>query len=104
MRLILIAKVGLLTSMKKLIILMLLISAPSLAWAEPLYSELKHVPSVEENLREMDKDRNGLVTTSEVRAFLELKHGKDYKKAILDKIQSFEGGASCGTSFAQSFY
>lgn len=105
--------------MKNYWILMLCI--PAIALAEPVRSEAVEplvssaglsgvemssvvVPSVEDNLREMDRDRNGLVTVSEVRAYLELKHGKGYEKSILDKMQSAERGASCGTPFAQSFY
>ena len=60
--------------------------------------------SAEEHFREMDKDHNGLVTVSEMRAYLEAKHGKDYEKAILDKMQTVERGASCSTAFAQPFY
>lgn len=52
----------------------------------------------------MDKDRNGMVTASEVRGYLQAKHGKGYEKSILDKMQSSENGLSCGTPFAQSFY
>ena len=59
--------------------------------------------SVEAKLREMDKDRNGLVTVTEVRAYLESKHGKGYEKALLDKLEQ-TSGASCGTAFANSFY
>ncbi len=94
--------------MKNYVALILLIALPLLAWAEDLSSELKselvYVPSLEDNLRAMDKDRNGLVTASEVRAYLQLKHGQGYEKAILDRMQSTENGASCATPFAQSFY
>lgn len=65
--------------------------------------ELVTSPSVEENLRAMDTDRNGLVTVTEVRAYLEAKHGKGYEKALLDKLEQ-TSGASCGTAFANSFY
>jgi hypothetical protein len=85
--------------MKKLLILLLMLGVSALSRAE-----ITNPPSVEDNLREMDKDRNGMVTVSEVRAYLESKHGKDYEKSTLDKLQSFEGGASCGTPFAQPFY
>lgn len=61
------------------------------------------VPSVEDNLREMDKDRNGIVTVSEVRVFIESKHGKGYEKETLDKMEG-ASGQSCGTSFAQSLF
>ncbi|PKO50751.1 MAG: hypothetical protein CVU26_09530 [Betaproteobacteria bacterium HGW-Betaproteobacteria-2] len=85
--------------MKRYLILILILCNPAIVLAEEV-----RAPSVEENLREMDKDRNGIVTASEVRAYLQSKHGKDYEKGILDKLQSTERGASCGTSFAQSFF
>jgi hypothetical protein len=66
-------------------------------------SQIDQGQSVEAKLREMDKDRNGLVTVTEVRAYLEAKHGKGYEKALLDKLEQ-TSGASCGTAFANSFY
>ncbi len=84
--------------MRRYLILILMLSSPAIVMAEEA-----RAPSVEENLREMDKDRNGIVTASEVRTYLQSKHGKDYEKSILDKLQSTERGASCGTTFAQSF-
>jgi hypothetical protein len=93
-----------LNAMRYCVALIWMLLWPSLGLAESLVSEPKYVPSVEENLRIMDKDGNGLVTASEVRAYLQLKHGAAYEKAILDKMQSTESGASCGTPFAQSFY
>jgi hypothetical protein len=86
-----------LTTMKKLPLLLLMICMPVMA------AEAVVVPSVEDNLREMDKDRNGIVTVSEVRVFIESKHGKGYEKEILDKMESVSG-QSCGTSFAQSLF
>jgi hypothetical protein len=86
------------------ILILMFCSIPAISLADPVSPVPAVVPSVEDNLREMDRDRNGLVTVSEVRAYLELKHGKGYEKAVLDKMQSSEGGASCGTPFAQTFY
>lgn len=85
--------------MLRYLMVILILCGPGMVFAEE-----DRVPSVEDNLREMDKDRNGLVTTSEVRAYLQSKHGKDYEKSVLDKLQSTERGASCGTPFAQSFF
>jgi hypothetical protein len=86
-----------LTTMKKLPLLLLMICMPVMA------AEAVVVPSVEDNLREMDKDRTGIVTVSEVRVFIETRHGKGYEKEILDKMESVSG-QSCGTSFAQSLF
>ena len=62
------------------------------------------VPSVEDNIRAMDRDRDGMVTVYEVRAFIEAKHGKDYKKDVLDEMESSASGKSCTTPFAKSHY
>ena len=83
--------------MKKLPLLLLMLCLPAIAADEIL------VPTVEDNLRDMDKDRNGIVTVSEVRVFIESKHGKGYEKALLDKMEG-ASGQSCGTAFAQSLY
>lgn len=61
-------------------------------------------PTVEDNVLKMDTDHNGFADVYEVRAFLELKHGKGYKKALLDELESSASGKSCGTPFAQQLY
>jgi hypothetical protein len=97
-------------AMKKFLISILIFCTPVMADSGAAADRASSVagfpayPSVEDNLQAMDKDRNGMVTASEVRAYLESKHGKGYEKAILDRMQASEGGASCGTPFAQSFY
>lgn len=54
-------------------------------------------PTVEDNVALMDTDKNGFADASEVRAFLELKHGKGYESAVLDRFEALLRGASCGT-------
>lgn len=61
-------------------------------------------PSVEENVALMDTDKNGFADVYEVRAFLELKHGKGYEHELLDKWQSAASGQSCGSAFAKGLY
>lgn len=61
-------------------------------------------PSVEDNIRAMDKDGDGIVTVYEVRAFIEARHGKGYKKEVLDEMESSASGKSCSTPFAKSLY
>jgi len=56
-------------------------------------------PTVEENVIAMDIDKNGFADVHEVRAFLELKHGKGYKKALLDVLEATAQRRSCTTSF-----
>ena len=58
-------------------------------------------PSVEENVVNMDTDKNGFADVDEVRAFLQLKHGKDFQKNVLDRWLVAAKGHSCGTSFAK---
>lgn len=58
-------------------------------------------PSVEENIAKMDTDNNGFADVAEVRAFLELKHGMGYQKALLDRWEVAANTTSCGTSFAK---
>ena len=61
-------------------------------------------PTVEDNIALMDKDKNGFADVYEVRAFLELKHGKGYEKELLDKLESSASGRSCSTPFAKDLY
>lgn len=61
-------------------------------------------PSVEDNIRLMDTDKNGFADVFEVRAFLEQKHGKGYEKELLDKWEASASGKSCSTPFARDLY
>lgn len=61
-------------------------------------------PSLEDNVVLMDTDKNGFADVYEVRAFLELKHGKGYEKELLDKLESSAKGSSCSTPFAKDLY
>jgi len=61
-------------------------------------------PSVEDNIKLMDTDKNGFADVFEVRAFLESKHGKGYEKELLDKMESSARGNSCSTPFAKDLY
>ena len=54
-------------------------------------------PTVEDNVALMDTDKNGFADASEVRAFLELKHGKGYQSEVLDRFEATMRAASCGT-------
>ena len=58
-------------------------------------------PTVEDNIVAMDSDKNGFADVFEVRAFLALKHGKDYQKDLLDKWEASASGKSCSTPFAK---
>lgn len=61
-------------------------------------------PTVEDNVAAMDTDKNGFADVYEVRAFLELKHGKGYEKDVLDRMEASAKGKSCSTPFAKDLY
>jgi hypothetical protein len=61
-------------------------------------------PSLEDNVVSMDTDKNGFADVYEVRAFLELKHGKGYQKEVFDKMEASARTKSCSTSFAKDLY
>ncbi|MDP2230193.1 hypothetical protein [Methylotenera sp.] len=46
----------------------------------------------------------GFADVYEVRAFLELKHGKGYEKDVLDRMEASAKGKSCSTPFAKDLY
>lgn len=60
-------------------------------------------PTVEDNILLMDTDKNGFADVLEVRAFLALKHGKDYQKALLDRWEVRAMGGGCPIPFAKEF-
>ena len=64
----------------------------------------KPLVSVEENMRQMDTDKDGMVSVQEVRAALEARHGNGYEQALLADMEASAAGRSCSTPFAQNFY
>ena len=60
-------------------------------------------PTVEENILKMDTDKNGFADVLEVRAFLALKHGRDYQKVLLDRWEVHSLGGGCPVPFAKEF-
>ena len=95
------------TKLIQLILLAFLLLNASLSGAIEMLDYLtdangKYVgPSVEDNIAKMDTDHNGFADVAEVRAFLELKHGTGYQKALLDRWEVAANTTSCGTSFAK---
>jgi len=71
---------------------------------ETLRTQSASYMSVEESLRNMDKNLDGIVTVYEVRSYIESVHGKSYKKEVLDDMESSASGKSCSTPFAKSLY
>ena len=95
---------------RKLTLCLLLLLLPCMAHATDLLGYLtdqdgRYIgPSVADNIALMDTDKNGFVDVFEVRAFLELKHGKGYEKELMDKMEASAKGQSCGTPFANTIY
>lgn len=87
--------------MVKLVVLAILLMLSITANAENILDYLTDQdghyagPSVEDNVLSMDTDKNGFADVTEVRAFLALKHGKDYQKELLDRWQLRSQGPSC---------
>ena len=87
--------------MPRFILLLLITALPAAAMAEEAASS---APSVEDNIRAMDTNHDGMVTVAEVRAYLEVKNGKGYKHELLDEMEAKAGAKSCGSPFSKSFY
>jgi len=96
--------------LRSLIVLTVLLLMSNVVGAEDLLGYLTDNaakysgPSLEDNVALMDTDKNGFADVFEVRAFLELKHGKGYEKELLDKWESSASGKSCSTPFAKDLY
>mgnify|MGYP001302738151 CR=1 FL=1 len=88
------------TAFSKALFGICLLTMPWLVLAEETVPE----SSVENTIRSMDKDSDGMVTVYEVRVLIEAKHGKDYKKDALDRLEATAKGTSCTTSFAKPMY
>lgn len=95
--------------LQTIIVLSMLIVA-TVAYAEGVLNYLTNKdgeyigPSLEDNVVLMDTDKNGFVDVYEMRAFLELKHGKGYEKDTLDRLEATASGKSCSTPFSKAMY
>jgi Ca2+-binding EF-hand superfamily protein len=79
----------------------LLFGALILFSASVVAAEGKPYSTLEENVSAMDTDHNGMVSVHELRAYIESRHGKNYKKAVLDDLESSADGKSCSSPFAK---
>lgn len=84
---------------KTLLLLGLLTALP--AGAEESVSP---VLSVEDNIRTMDRDHDGMVSMSEIRAHLQSLNGKGYRRELLDDMAAKAEAQSCASPFTRSFY
>ncbi len=85
--------------MKYLLILLALL-IPVSGWAES-HDALGEEPSVESNIREMDADRDGMVTMAEVKHHLQKHYGNEYKKSLLEKLEARAEAKSCSSPFSR---
>lgn len=60
--------------------------------------------SVEDNIRAMDKNRDGMVSADEVRHFIEARLGKDYEQQLLDDYELMAGTKSCASPFSRTTF
>lgn len=81
-------------------ILLLLCLWPAWAIAD---AETQPELSVEETIRLIDTNHDGQVSMSEIRAYLEAKHGKNYEQTLLTEMET-KANTSCGSPFSRSFY
>jgi len=94
----------------KFITLIFLLGVATSASAEDVLGSLTDAngkytgPTVEDNIAAMDTDNNGFADVIEVRAFLELKHGKGYERALLDRWELHSQGSSCHAPFVKDLY
>ncbi|MDR2875143.1 MAG: hypothetical protein LBV44_04365 [Methylobacillus sp.] len=87
-------------NIRHLPLLALLISAPLLA-AE---NDAPAPDSVEENIRKMDKDHDGMVSLAEIRDYLESQNKNGERQDLLDELSIRAESRSCASPFSRSFY
>ena len=68
------------------------------------YSHLSSFPSVADNMKSMDQDKDGIVTAEEITQYLQAQHGRNYKQSVLDELQRVSNSRSCGSPFSRSVY
>jgi hypothetical protein len=83
------------------ILMLLILAMPAHALAE---GQVTPVVSVEDNIHAMDTDHDGMVTATEVRAYLEAKNGKGYQHDLLEEMEIRAGTKSCASPFSRSFF
>lgn len=83
------------------LLLMSFIAMPGLALAGDLPAG---EPSVQDNIRAMDVNRDGMVTASEIRAFVEARRGKGYQNKLLDEMEAQGDARSCASPFSGTFF
>jgi hypothetical protein len=76
----------------------------ALAWPAMADEPSPPSTSVEDNIRAMDKNHDGMVAADEVRAFIEARLGKDYEQQLLDDYELMAGAKSCASPFSRSTF
>lgn len=101
---------GCIPNMKAILIkaaLFVILGLPSLAASADMLPDAGDKPSslsVEDNMRVMDINHDGMVSVSEIRTYLEMMHGKNYEQPLLDMLEAKATGKSCASPFTRSFY
>lgn len=82
-------------------LLLLMVLLPAASCADDLYSS---AASTEDNIRNMDRDHDGMVSIAEIRTYLEAQNGKGYRRELLDEMEMKADARSCASPFSRSFY
>ncbi len=61
-------------------------------------------PSVSDNMKAMDQDHDGIITTEEISHYLQSQRGRGYKQGVLDELERVANSRSCGSPFSRSVY
>jgi Ca2+-binding EF-hand superfamily protein len=86
-------------NIRHFLLLGLLLSAPSLAAEADAPAS-----GVEENIRKMDKDHDGMVSLAEIRDYLEKQNDNGKRKDLLSELSVQAESRSCASPFSRSFY
>ncbi len=87
------------------IALCLLQSLSSIADESSVAASASSTPiNMQDRLRSLDQNHDGMVSVYEVRSFIENVHGKAYQQDALNDMESSANGKSCSTPFAKPLY
>lgn len=95
----------LLTLSRLCLALCLLQSLSSIADESSVELSASSIPiNMQDRLRSLDQNHDGMVSVYEVRSFIENVHGKAYQQDALNDMESSANGKSCSTPFAKPLY
>lgn len=60
--------------------------------------------SISDNMKAMDQDHDGIITTEEISHYLQSQRGRGYQQGVLDELERVSNARSCGSPFSRSVY